>query len=131
MMSDPIADMLVRIRNACKARHKRVEIPSSKLKKKIAQLLEKEGYIQSFTEVQNGRQNILKIFLRYTSDNQSVISGLRRLSTPGLRQYLGKADLPEVNRRLGVTIISTSQGMLTDKQARQKGVGGEAILQVW
>ena len=130
-MTDPIADMLNRIRNACQARHKSVDIPSSKMKKQIAQILLEHKFIRNFVEVEDPRQNLLRIFLKYTQDNRSVITGLLRISKPGLRIYDKAQDLAKKKRHLGVTILSTSCGILADQEAQAKKVGGEAICRVW
>lgn|SRR5574341_996373 len=130
-INDPISDMLLRIRNASKARHKKVDVPSSKMKKRIAEILQEHRFVASFMEVPNNRQNILRIFLRYPVGKKSAISGLRRISKPGLRIYVDREALKRINQNLGVTIISTSQGVLDHKQAWEKKIGGEAICQVW
>jgi len=129
-MTDPIADFLTRIRNAAKAKHKRVDIPVSGLKKEIARILKDEKYIQDFTIIEDPKQNAIRIALKYR-DGQSVIKGLERVSRPGLRQYSHKDNLPRVINGLGVAVISTSKGVMTDKQARQAGVGGEVICYIW
>lgn len=129
-MTDPIADFLTRIRNAAKAKHKRVDIPASGLKKEIARILKDEKYIQDFIIVEDPKQNAIRIALKYR-DGQSVIKGLERVSRPGLRQYSHKDNLPRVINGLGVAVISTSKGVMTDKQARQAGVGGEVICYIW
>lgn len=130
-VTDPIADILTRIRNACKAKHKKVDIPSSKLKKQIAQVLLDNKYIANFVEVEDERQNLLRIFLKYDRENRSVITGLKRVSKPGLRIYFKKEDLKLLKRQLGMTLLSTSKGILTDRQARNQKIGGEAICKVW
>ncbi len=129
-MTDPIADFLTRIRNAAKAKHKRVDIPASGLKKEIARILKDEKYIQDFIIIEDPKQNAIRIALKYR-DGQSVIKGLERVSRPGLRQYSDKDNLPRVINGLGVAVISTSKGVMTDKQARQAGVGGEVICYIW
>lgn len=130
-VTDPIADMLTRIRNACKAKEKKVDIPSSKLKKQIAQVLLDNRYLANFVEVEDKRQNILRIILKYDRENRSVITGLKRVSKPGLRIYFRKEDLKLLERQLGMTLLSTSKGILTDQQARSQKIGGEAICKVW
>jgi len=130
-VTDPIADILTRIRNACKAKHKKVDIPSSKLKKQIAQVLLDNKYIANFVEVEDERQNLLRIILKYDRENRSVITGLKRVSKPGLRIYFKKEDLKLLERQLGMTLLSTSKGILTDRQARNQKIGGEAICKVW
>lgn len=130
MPTDPIADLLTRIRNAVKARHRRVDIPASGLKKAVAQILLDEKYIANFTVLEDGKQGILRINLKY-SDGKPVISGLRRVSRPGIRQYKRKDDLPRVMGGLGVAIVSTSRGVMTDSRARRENVGGEVLAFVW
>ena len=131
MMTDPIADMLSRIRNANNARHKSVDIPCSNIKKEIAQILLDEGYINGFDVVEDDKQGIIKIDLKYSQDGERVISGLKRISKPGLRVYVKCDDVPKVLGGLGIAIISTSKGIITDKMARQNKVGGEVICYVW
>lgn len=129
-MTDPIADFLTRIRNASKAKHKKVDIPASNLKKAVAQILVNEKYISAFTVLDDGKQGILRIQLKY-NNGRSVISGLRRASTPGLRLYRASDELPRVLGGLGVAIISTSRGVMTDQQARKEHVGGEILAYIW
>ena len=129
--TDPIADMLTRIRNANSAKFKTVDVPASKMKKSIAEILLNEGYIKSYEEINNENQGILRISLKYTEKGKKVISGLKRISKPGLRIYASKDELPRVLNGLGISIISTSKGILTDKQARKENVGGEVICYVW
>ena len=131
MMTDPIADMLSRIRNANNARHKSVDIPCSKIKKEIAKILLDEGYIKGYDVVEDDKQGIIKIDLKYSQDGEKVISGLKRISKPGLRVYVKCEDVPKVLGGLGIAIISTSKGIITDKKARQDKVGGEVICYVW
>lgn len=131
MMTDPIADMLTRIRNANKANHKSVSLPSSNEKKAIAQILLDEGYISSFNVEEDDKQGILTIDLKYTENGEKVISGLRRISKPGLRVYAKANEIPKVLNGLGTAIVSTSKGLLTDKAARRENVGGEVICYVW
>ena len=131
-MSDPIADMLTRIRNANTAKHDTVDIPSSKMKIAIAEILQNEGYIKKFDIVDNGNFKNIHIVLKYGADkNEKIISGLKRISKPGLRIYAGKDELPRVLGGLGIAIISTNQGVLTDKKARELQVGGEVLAFVW
>ena len=130
-ITDPVADMLTRIRNANSAKHETVDVPASNLKKAIAQILLDEGYIKSFELVDNGNQGIIHITLKYQAKKQQVISGLRRVSKPGLRVYVGADELPRVLRGLGIAIISTSKGVMTDKKARELHVGGEVLAFVW
>lgn len=129
-MTDPIADMLTRIRNAIIARHKDVEIPQSKEKLAIAEILLKEGYIKGFTKVENPVQNTLLVELKYI-DDKNVITGLERVSKPGLRIYSGVADLPKVLNGMGIAIVSTSKGVMSDREAREQHIGGEVLAYVW
>ena len=131
-MTDPIADMLTRIRNANTAKHDTVDVPSSKMKLAIAKILLEEGYIKSYELVENGKFNDIRITLKYgASKNEKIISGLQRISKPGLRVYANKEELPKVLGGLGVAIISTNKGVITDKEARKLGVGGEVLCFVW
>ena len=130
-MSDPIADMLTRIRNATSARHERVDIPGSKMKKAIAQILKDEGFIKDFEWVNETPQGILRIYLKYGPQKSRVITGLRRISKPGLRVYASKEEIPRVLGGLGVAVLSTSKGLMTDKKARMEGVGGEVLCYIW
>ena len=130
-ITDPIADMLTRIRNANSAKHATVDVPASKLKKAIAQILLDEGYIKSYEVVEGDTQGIIRITLKYLPSKEKVITGLRRVSKPGLRVYAGAEELPQVLRGLGIAIISTSKGVMTDKKARQAHVGGEVLAFVW
>lgn len=130
-ITDPIADMLTRIRNAGAARHATVEVPASSMKKAIAQILLDEGYIKGFEVVNEGVQGVIKITLKYNAGKEKAISGLRRVSKPGLRVYAGADELPRVLKGLGIAIISTSKGVITDKKARELHVGGEVLAFVW
>ena len=131
-MTDPIADMLTRIRNANTAKHDTVDVPSSKMKLAIAKILLDEGYIKSYELVENGKFNDIRITLKYgASKNEKIISGLQRISKPGLRVYANKEELPKVLGGLGVAILSTNKGVITDKEARKLGVGGEVLCFVW
>ena len=130
-ITDPIADMLTRIRNAGAARHATVEVPASSMKKAIAQILLDEGYIKAFEIVENGTQGTIKITLKYSANKEKAISGLRRVSKPGLRVYAGADELPRVLKGLGIAIISTSHGIMTDKKARAAHIGGEVLAFVW
>ena len=130
-ITDPIADMLTRIRNANSARHDTVDVPASNMKKSIAQILLDEGYIKSYQIVDDGTQGTIHITLKYLGNKEKVISGLRRVSKPGLRIYAGAAELPKVLKGLGIAIISTSKGVMTDKAARAAHVGGEVLAFVW
>ena len=129
--TDPIADMLTRIRNANTSKHKTVDIPESKMKLGIAEILFKEGYIKSFEEISNENQGIIRITLKYDEKGNRVIDGLKRISKPGLRVYASKEELPKVLNGLGTAIISTSQGLKTDKEAREAGIGGEVLAYIW
>jgi small subunit ribosomal protein S8 len=129
--TDPIADMLTRIRNANTSKHTEVDIPASNMKKAIAQILVDEGYIKSFEEVEDGKQGILKVTLKYDENGKRVISGLKRISKPGLRIYVNKEEVPQVINGLGIALISTSKGIMTDKEARKQGVGGEVLAYIW
>jgi len=131
-MSDPIADMLTRIRNANTAKHDTVDVPSSKMKLAIAEILLNEGYIKKYEVVEDGAFKTIKITLKYGEDkNEKIITGLKRISKPGLRVYAGKDELPKVLGGLGIAIISTNNGVITDKEARKAGVGGEVLAFVW
>jgi len=131
-MSDPIADMLTRIRNGNIAKHDTVDVPSSKMKKAIADILTKEGYVKGYEVIEDGIKSTLRISLKYGADkNEKVITGLKRISKPGLRVFAGKDELPRVLGGLGIAIISTSNGLMTDKEARKAGVGGEVAAFVW
>ena len=129
--TDPIADMLTRIRNANTSKHATVDIPASNMKKAIAQILLDEGYIKSFEEIKDEKQGIIRVTLKYDENGNRVISGLRRISKPGLRIYVNKDELPQVLNGLGIALISTSKGIKTDKEARKEGVGGEVLAYVW
>ena len=131
VVTDPIADMLTRIRNALVARHDVVEIPASNTKKAIAELLTAEGYIKGYTVVQDGKQGMIRVTLKYGANREKVITGLKRISKPGLRVYAGKDEIPKVLRGLGIAIISTPKGIMTDRAARSAGVGGEVMAFVW
>ena len=131
-MTDPIADMLTRIRNANTSKHDTVDVPASKMKTAIAEILFNEGYIQKYEIIEDGNFKNIRITLKYGKDkNEKIITGLKRISKPGLRVYAGKEDLPRVLGGLGVAIISTNQGVLTDKQARKLNVGGEVLAYIW
>ena len=130
-ITDPIADMLTRIRNAGSAKHETVDVPASKMKKAIAQILLDEGYIKSFQLIEDGGQGVIRITLKYLPGQEKAIQGLRRVSKPGLRVYAGAEELPSVLKGLGIAIISTSKGIITDKEARELNVGGEVICYVY
>ena len=129
--TDPIADMLTRIRNANSAKHKTVDVPNSKMKTAIAEILFREGYIKSFEVISNENQGIIRITLKYDEKGTRVIDGIKRISKPGLRVYAGKEELPRVLNGLGTAIISTSKGLKTDKEAREAGIGGEVLAYIW
>jgi small subunit ribosomal protein S8 len=130
-VSDPVADFLTCVRNAIRAKHRKVDVPASKLKTQLARVLLRERYINNFKVVEDGRQGLLRIYLKYTPEEVSVISGLRRMSTPGRRVYVGKTRLPRVMAGMGTSILSTSRGLMTDREARESGLGGELICLVW
>lgn len=130
-VTDPVADMLTRIRNALVARHEVIDMPASKMKKSIAQILLAEGFIKGYEIISDGALNTLKITLKYGPNNEKVISGLKRISKPGLRVYAKQDQVPKVLGGLGIAIISTSKGVMTDKEARQNAIGGEVIAYVW
>ena len=130
-ISDVIADMLTRIRNANDAKHPTVDVPASNMKKAIAEILLNEGYIKSYTVVEDGKQGIIRITLKYAAGKQKVIHGLRRVSKPGLRIYSNAQDMPQVMNGLGIAIVSTSKGIMTDKKARTENVGGEVLAFIW
>ncbi|MDO5040931.1 MAG: 30S ribosomal protein S8 [Peptoniphilus sp.] len=131
MMTDPIADMLTRIRNANNAKHKSVDIPASNMKKEISRILLDEGYIKNYEVIDDDKQGVIRIDFKYGENNEKVISGIKRISKPGLRVYAQSSDLPKVLGGLGIAIISTSKGIITDKEARKSNVGGEVICYVW
>ena len=131
MITDPIADMLTRIRNALVARHESVEVPLSKMKKSIADILTEEGFINGYEVVEGEVQSVMKVNLKYGPNNEKVISGIKRISKPGLRVYANSENLPVVLNGLGIAIISTSQGVMTDKKARAAHIGGEVLAYVW
>ena len=130
-MSDVIADMLTRIRNANDAKHATVDIPASNMKKAIADILVEEGYVKSYQVIEDGKQGVIRVTLKYTAGKQKVIRGIRRVSKPGLRKYAGYEELPKVMNGLGIAIVSTSKGIMTDKKARTEKVGGEVLAFVW
>lgn len=129
--TDPIADMLTRIRNAGTSKHKTVDIPASNMKRAIAKILFDEGYIKAFEEVSNENQGVIRVTLKYDEKGNRVIAGLKRISKPGLRVYAAKDELPKVLNGLGIALVSTSKGVMTDKQARQEGIGGEVLAYIW
>ncbi|MEH7383174.1 30S ribosomal protein S8 [Bacillus sp. JJ1533] len=131
VMTDPIADMLTRIRNANMVRHEKLEIPASNIKREIAEILKREGFVRDVEFIEDDKQGIIRIFLKYGANNERVITGLKRISKPGLRVYAKSNEVPRVLNGLGIAIVSTSQGVLTDKEARQKQAGGEILAYVW
>ena len=130
-MSDVIADMLTRIRNANDAKHATVDIPASNMKKAIAEILVEEGYVKSYQVIEDGKQGVIRVTLKYAAGKQKVIRGIRRVSKPGLRIYAGYEDMPKVMNGLGIAIVSTSKGIMTDKKARETKIGGEVLAFVW
>ena len=130
-ITDAIADMLTRVRNASSAKHETVDIPASNIKKDIAKILLDEGYIRNIEFIEDGKQGIIRVALKYTGSKQNVITGIKRISKPGLRVYANKDELPKVLGGLGVAVISTSKGVMTDKKARVEGVGGEVLAFIW
>lgn len=130
-ITDTIADMLTRIRNANSAKHPTVDVPASNMKKQIAQILVDEGYIKSFRVIEDDKQGVIRITLKYTENKSQVITGLRRVSKPGLRIYSNSKDMPKVMKGLGIAIVSTSKGIMTDREARKNNVGGEVLAFVW
>ncbi len=130
-ITDTIADLLTRIRNASAAKHETVEIPTSNIKKSIVQILLDEGYIRKFIVTEDGKQGMIKIFLKYTEDKRPVITGLKRVSKPGLRIYSNVEEMPRVMKGLGIALISTSKGVMTDRRARKENVGGEVLAFIW
>lgn len=130
-MTDPIADMLTRIRNANMVRHEKLELPASNVKKDIAEILKREGFVRDVEYVEDDKQGMIRIFLKYGSNNERVITGLKRISKPGLRVYAKTNEVPRVLNGLGIALVSTSQGLVTDKEARAKQIGGEILAYVW
>ena len=131
VMTDPIADFLTRIRNANLVYHDKVEIPASKTKKSLAEILKQEGFIKDCEFIDDGKQGIIRIYLKYGTNREKVITGVKRISKPGLRVYAKKDDIPKVLGGLGIAVISTSRGIMTDKQARKEGLGGEVLCYIW
>ena len=130
-VSDPIADFLTCVRNAVRAKHRKVDVPASRVKTEIAKVLLRERYINNLKVIEDSRQGLLRVYLKYTADDANVITGLKRVSTPGRRVYVGKGRIPRVMGGLGTSIVSTSRGMMTDREAREAGLGGEFVCQVW
>ncbi|MCZ0703462.1 small subunit ribosomal protein S8 [Natronobacillus azotifigens] len=131
VMTDPIADMLTRIRNANTVRHEKLELPASTVKKEIADILKREGFVRDYEFVEDNKQGVLRIFLKYGTNDERVITGLKRISKPGLRVYAKAGELPKVLNGLGIAIVSTSKGILSDKEAREQAIGGEVLAYVW
>ncbi|WP_099222913.1 MULTISPECIES: 30S ribosomal protein S8 [Listeria] len=131
VMTDPIADFLTRIRNANMVKHDKLELPASKIKKEIAEILKREGFIRDVEYIEDDKQGTIRVFLKYGQSGERVITGLKRISKPGLRVYAKSNEVPKVLNGLGIAIVSTSQGLLTDKEARAKQVGGEVLAYVW
>lgn len=131
VMTDPIADMLTRIRNGNNAKHETVDIPASNMKKSIANILLEEGFIKGYDVIEDAKQGILRVQLKYGKDNEKIITGLKRISKPGLRVYVKSDEIPRVLGGLGIAVLSTSKGIITDKEARKEGVGGEVICYIW
>jgi small subunit ribosomal protein S8 len=130
-MTDPIADMLTRIRNSSAVKHETVDIPASNIKKEIASILLEEGFVKGYDIIEDGKQGIIRMQLKYGKNNEKVITGIKKISKPGLRVYAKKDEIPKVLGGLGIAIISTSKGIITDKNARKEGVGGEVIAYIW
>ena len=130
-VSDPIADFLTCVRNAVRAKHRKVDVPATRVKTDLARVLLRERFINNFKVIEDTRQGMLRIYLKYSADDVSVISGIRRASTPGRRVYVGKAEIPKIMGGMGASIVSTSRGMMTDREAREAGLGGELICTVW
>ena len=130
-ITDPIADLLTRIRNANTSKHESVDVPASNVKKAIVEILNDEGYIKSYQVIEDGKQGVIRISLKYGPKNEKVISGLKRVSKPGLRIYAGADELPRVLKGLGIAVISTSKGIMTDKKAREEHIGGEVLAFIW
>ncbi|WP_105976055.1 30S ribosomal protein S8 [Staphylococcus simulans] len=130
-MSDPIADMLTRVRNANMVRHEKIELPASNIKKQIAEILKNEGFIKNVEFVEDDKQGVLRLFLKYGQNNERVITGLKRISKPGLRVYAKADEEPKVLNGLGIALVSTSEGIVTDREARKRNVGGEVLAYVW
>lgn len=131
VMTDPIADFLTRIRNANQAKLESLEVPASNIKRDIAEILKNEGFIRDFEYIEDDKQGVIRVFMKYGKDNERVISGIRRISKPGLRSYVKSDEVPKVLNGLGIAILSTSEGVITDKQARAKHIGGEVLAYVW
>ena len=129
--TDPVADYLTQIRNASRAKHRKVDIPASNLKRQLTRILQEEAYIKNHTIIEDGKQSLIRIYLKYSNENQSVIAGLKRVSKPGYRRYVNRNYLPRVFNNLGISILTTSQGVMTGQEARKKGIGGEVLCYIW
>jgi len=129
--TDPIADYLTCIRNATRAKHRKVDVPASSLKRRITEILQEEAFIKNHVLIDDGKQGIIRIYLKYDDNDNSVIAGLKRVSTPGYRRYVGRTNVPRVFNNLGVSVMTTSQGVMTGQEARKRGVGGEVMFYVW
>jgi small subunit ribosomal protein S8 len=130
-LTDPVADFLTRIRNAIRARHQKLDVPASKLKTEIARILKEEGYIQNYKAVEENGHKVLRVYLKYSASNEAVICDLERISRPGCRVYVGRDEIKRVQGGLGISILTTPKGVMTGRQARREGVGGEILCQVW
>ena len=130
-VSDPIADFLTGVRNAIRARRRKVDVPATRFKTEIARVLLRERYINNFKVIEDRKQGVLRLYLKYTADDQSVITGIKRVSTPGRRQYVARHQVPRILGGLGTAIVSTSRGLMTDREAREAGLGGEFVCQIW
>ena len=130
-VSDPIADFLTGVRNAIGAKHRKVDVPATRFKTEIARVLLRERYINNFKVIEDSKQGVLRLYLKYTADDQSVITGIKRVSTPGRRQYVPRDRVPRILGGLGTAIVSTSRGLMTDREAREAGLGGELVCQIW
>ena len=130
-LTDPVADFLTRIRNAHRSRHQKLDVPASRLKAEIARILKEEGYIANYKPVEENGQSVLRVYLKYSSDNSSPISDLKRVSRPGCRVYVGHSEIPRVLGGLGINILTTPRGVMTGRQARKEGVGGELLCEIW
>jgi small subunit ribosomal protein S8 len=130
-VSDPVADFLTCVRNAIRARHRKVDVPATRMKTELARVLLRERYINNFKVIEDTRQGVLRMYLKYTGEDRNVITGIKRVSTPGRRVYVGKHRIPRVMAGLGTSIVSTSRGLMTDREAREAGLGGELVAQVW
>lgn len=129
--TDPIADFLTCIRNATRAKHRKVDVPASHLKRRLTEILQEEAFIKNHVLIEDGKQGVIRIYLKYDDNDNSVISGIKRISTPGYRRYVGHSNVPRVYNNLGVSVMTTSQGVMTGQEAKKRGVGGEVMFYVW